>query len=158
MLDARMHFDKNRSAGYLINHMARLFARELQARIAPLGLSTGTFPALLVLWEKEGLTQRELVAALDIEQATMANTLTRMERDGLIVRKGDAADGRVQRIWLTPHARALRDPAVTAANTVNEAALGPLSKAEREAFIDMMSRIIATRGTGRGLGDEPASR
>ncbi|MAU98218.1 MAG: MarR family transcriptional regulator [Fulvimarina sp.] len=153
-----MSFDKNRSAGYLVNHMARLFARELQARIVPLGLSTGTFPALLILWETEGLTQRELVAALDIEQATMANTLTRMERDGLIVRKADAADGRVQRIWLTPRARGLREPAVTAANTVNEAALGPLSTAERDAFIDMMTRIIAARGTGSGPGDKPESR
>lgn len=158
MFDARMSFDKNRSAGYLVNHMARLFARELQARIVPLGLSTGTFPALLILWETEGLTQRELVAALDIEQATMANTLTRMERDGLIVRKADAADGRVQRIWLTPRARGLREPAVTAANTVNEAALGPLSTAERDAFIDMMTRIIAARGTGSGPGDKPESR
>jgi len=87
-----MSFSKDDSAGYLANHLARLFARELQLRIKPLGLSTGTFPALLVLWEGDGLTQRELIEHLDIEQPTMANTLARMERDGLIERRKDPAD------------------------------------------------------------------
>lgn len=101
-----MSFNKDDSAGFLANHLARLFARELQLRIKPLGLSTGTFPALLVLWESDGMTQRELIERLDIEQPTMANTLARMERDGLIDRRKDPADGRVQRIWLTAAARA----------------------------------------------------
>ena len=56
-----MSFVKNDSAGYLINHMARLFAQELTARIKPLGLTTGTFPALLELWDQDGLTQKQLV-------------------------------------------------------------------------------------------------
>ncbi len=82
-----MAFEKNSSAGYLANHMARLFAAGLQRRIKPLGLATGQFPALVALWQKEGQTQKDLVAALDIEQATLANTLSRMERDGLVIRK-----------------------------------------------------------------------
>ena len=35
---ALMGFDKKTSAGYLANHMARLFARGLQEKIAPLGI------------------------------------------------------------------------------------------------------------------------
>lgn len=142
---------KDQSAGYLANHMARLFARSLQERIKPLGLTTGTFPALLELWEKEGLTQGELISRLDIEQATMANTLARMERDGLIIRKKDASDGRAQRIWLTKKARALHAPAVAAAAQVNADALGSLSETDRRRFVALMSKIIAgmrERATG----------
>ncbi len=62
------------SAGYLVNNMARLLAEMLRKRIAPLGVVPGQFPALLALWEKDGLTQKELLAKLDIEQATLANT------------------------------------------------------------------------------------
>jgi len=148
MLVARMTFDKDRSAGYLVNHMARLFARALQERIAPLGLSTGTFPVLLVLWEDEGLTQRDLVARLDIEQATMANTLTRMERDGLITRQKDPTDGRVQRIWLTQRARQLHEPATQAANEVNETALSNLTEDEMQTFLDLIARVITRLGEG----------
>ena len=43
----RMSFARKTSAGYLVNHLARLFAAGLQARIKPLGLSTGTFPIML---------------------------------------------------------------------------------------------------------------
>lgn len=35
---------------------------------------------LICLWEKDSLTQKQLVAQLAIEQATIANTLNRMER------------------------------------------------------------------------------
>ena len=69
-----MTFRKRQSAGYLVNHVARIFERGLSSRIKPLGLSTGTFPALLELWEEDGLSQKQLVARLDIEQATMANS------------------------------------------------------------------------------------
>lgn len=136
---------KDQSAGYLANHMARLFARGLTAQIKPLGLTIGTFPALLELWDKDGLTQKELVVRLDIEQATMANTLARMERDGLIVRKKDVSDGRVQRVWLTDHARDLRGPAIQAAGAENTAALSGLSEAEKSQFIALMQKVIATR-------------
>ncbi|WP_339632193.1 MarR family transcriptional regulator [uncultured Sneathiella sp.] len=138
-----MTFKKEQSAGYLANHMARLFARGLDARIRPLGLSTGIFPALLELWENDGLTQKELVTRLDIEQATMANTLNRMERDGFVTRRKDATDGRVQRVWLTDKARALQAPATTAAAAQNNVVLAQLSEAERVAFLDLMDKAIA---------------
>ncbi|MCD1633079.1 MarR family transcriptional regulator [Martelella mediterranea] len=140
-----MSFSKDDSAGYLANHMARLFERGLAARIRPLGLTTGTFPALLELWENDGLTQKQLVERLDIEQATMANTLSRMERDGLIRREKDPGDGRVQRIRLTERARALRDPAIAAATAENEDALLALSDEESAELISLMQKIIAAR-------------
>ena len=145
MLMKNMSFSKDDSAGYLANHMARLFERGLAARIRPLGLTTGTFPALLELWENDGLTQKQLVERLDIEQATMANTLSRMERDGLIRREKDPGDGRVQRIRLTERARALRDPAIAAATAENEDALRALSDEESAEFISLMQKIIAAR-------------
>ncbi len=138
-----MTFEKNSSAGYLANHMARLFASGLQRRIKPLGLATGQFPALLALWQKEGQTQKDLVGLLDIEQATLANTLSRMERDGLIVRKPCEEDGRVQRIHLTDQARALKNDAVEAAMAQNTIALAGLSEKETEQFLDYMRRAIS---------------
>lgn len=145
MLMERMIFSKDQSAGYLTNHLARLLERGLAGRIRPLGLTTGTFPALLELWENDGLTQKQLVERLDIEQATMANTLSRMERDGLIRREKDRDDGRVQRIKLTDRARALRDPAIAAATAENKDALLALSDQESAQFIALMQKIIAAR-------------
>jgi len=47
------------------------------------------FLALSELWGDDGLTQRELAERLGVEQATMANTLARMERDRLVERRRD---------------------------------------------------------------------
>lgn len=137
-----MTFDKWTSAGYLANHMARLFAQGLQARIKPLGLSLGTFPALLELWKEDGLTQKELIDRLDIEQATMANTLTRMERDGLIRRKPHPVDGRAQQVWLTRKAKALQEPATLAAQAQNAVALSGFTEEELGTFIWLMRKTI----------------
>tara|TARA_R110002020_G_scaffold57582_18_gene158344 strand:+ start:1956 stop:2393 length:438 start_codon:yes stop_codon:yes gene_type:complete len=134
---------KDRSAGYLVNQVARIFERGLSARIRPLGLTTGAFPALLELWEREGLTQKQLVERLDIEQATMANTLSRMERDGLIRREKDPSDGRVQRVYLTDTSRALCDAAIAAAEAENADRLGGLTAAERDRFVTLLNKVIA---------------
>ncbi|WP_343564658.1 MarR family winged helix-turn-helix transcriptional regulator [Kiloniella sp. b19] len=137
-----MTFLKEQSAGFLINHLARLFASALQQRIQPLGIVTGQFPILLELWEEDGVTQRQLLEKLDIEQATLANTLTRMQRDGLIIRTKHPLDARAQQIWLTDKAAAIREEAYQAAFQVNTAALSGLKQEEQELFLDLMRRII----------------
>lgn len=137
-----MTIDKMKSAGYLANHMARLFALRLHEQIKPLGIAPAQFAALLELWNDEGITQRQLVQRLDVEQATMANTIARMERDGLIMRKPHASDRRAQLIWLTQKARALETKATGAAKAVNEQAVGAMPEAEREHFLQLMQMTI----------------
>lgn len=138
-----MPFRRDRSEGYLVNHMARLFARHLEQRLKRHDLALGAFPALLHLWEEEGLTQRDLVERLGIEQPTMAATLSRMERDGLVTRRRDAVDGRVQRLELTERAKALQEPAIAEAAAVNEMATGALTSGEQHKFLELVTRIIA---------------
>lgn len=101
---------------------------------------------LLELWREDGLTQRQLVDRLDVEQATVANTLARMERDGLIVRRPLAGDGRAQSIHLTKRARTLETPATAAATGVNQALLAGLSSVEREELTSLMRRVITDAG------------
>ena len=139
-----MTFKKRDSAGYLANHMARLFALGLQRRLAPHGLATAQFMTLLELWAEDGLTQAQLVRRLDVEQATMANTLARMERDGLVRRTAHPDDARAQQVWLTAAARAIRAPATQAATAQNQCALADLSDAERDVFLELMRRVIDT--------------
>lgn len=137
-----MEFDRMNSAGYLVNNMARLLVEVLRKRVAPLGIVPGQFPALLALWEKDGLTQKELLAMLDIEQATLANTLTRMERDGLIIRKEHPADARARTIHVTEHGLSIRDDAYRTAMQINEDVLADLSEEETKAFLGYMRRVI----------------
>ena len=130
------------SLGYQVNHLGRLLAQALHQRIAPLGVVPGQFAQLLALLEQDGLTQRELCERVRIEQPTMANTLRRMERDNLIRREADPADGRRTRLVLTARARDLEDQLVAAARDVNAAATAGLTQQEVTTFMHSMARII----------------
>jgi DNA-binding MarR family transcriptional regulator len=139
-----MAFDRQKSAGYLVNYLARLFARALYRRIAPHGVTRGQFPVLLVLWEREGATQAGLAERLAVEQPTMANTLKRMERDGLIERVPDPNDRRQALINLTPRGRELEEALTASAREANAAALAGLSPEERTQFLALARRVVAS--------------
>ena len=138
-------FRKEDSLGYLVNHMARILEHGLNRRIRPLGLTTGVFPVLLELWEEDGLTQKQLVERLDIEQPTMSNTLARMERDRLILRKQDTGDLRSRRVWLTEAATRLREPALAEATAENSSVLAALTDAEQEHLLALCRKIIGAK-------------
>lgn len=138
-----MEFDRNRSAGILASEIARLYAAALQGALQPLGLSRAQYLALNELWLEDGLTQRQLADRVGVEQATMANTLVRMERDGLIEKKPNPDDGRSQQIWLAEVAHGLQAPATSAVVEANDLVATGLPVAERELFFSMLARVIA---------------
>lgn len=128
--------------------MARLFALGLQNRLQNLGLAPAQFMVLLELWRQDGRTQVDLVKALDVEQATMANTLKRMERDGLILRRASKSDARARLIFLTERAREMEDEAKAAAQTQNRVAMAGIAEEDQARFLDLMQQVIANMKRG----------
>ena len=101
-----MDLDVLSTPGHLISLAARGFARLSEARLKPLGFGVGHLPVLVALQDGRASTQRDLARFARIEQPPMAQMLARMERDGLIRRTPDPADGRMSRITLTEAAKA----------------------------------------------------
>lgn len=140
-------FSRHDSLGYQVNHLARLLAQALHDRIAPLGVTPGQFAQLLALYEEDGLTQTELCSRVRIEQPTMANTLRRMERDGLIERVPDPSDGRQSRIALTARAYRIQEDLYEAARQVNSVATRDLSAEETTAVLRAVGKAIVNLET-----------
>lgn len=138
-----MAFDRMDSATYLASLLAKSFSRALHERGQKLGFAPGQFPILLELWAQEGLTQKQLLDRLDIEQATMANTLARMERDGLILRRRHPDDKRAQQIFLTDKARAMEADAKEAALAADQSLFSGFRRFERELMLEYMRMAIA---------------
>ena len=134
---------KTESAGYLMNHIARQFAILLSEGLKPLGIAPAQFPILIELWNKDGLSQQELVERADLKQATIANTLARMERDELITREPNPDDARSRLIMLTEQARALQQQSTEIAKAINQTALSDLSADEQKLFLEMAAKIVA---------------
>jgi len=126
-----------------VNYLARLLERALREKIEEFGVVPGQFAQLLALYEQDGLTQRELCARVQIEQPTMANTLQRMERDGLIDRVPDPADGRRARVLLTERARGLAVDLTAAMHEVNSRATRGFDESEIAAVMHAVTRMIS---------------
>jgi MarR family transcriptional regulator for hemolysin len=138
-----MSLDRASSAGYLTNWAARLFGRAIHQRLKPIGVAPGQLPVFFALAGGEAMTQKALAEIAAIEQPTMAATLSRMERDGLITRKPDPADGRSALVALTPAALDKARHVQAAVSGVNATALEGLGKAEREQFLQLLRGVIA---------------
>lgn len=134
--------DRSTSLGYVVNHLARLMEQALRDRISRHGVVPGQFAQLLALYEEEGVTQNELCEKVRIDQSTMAHTLKRMERDGLIERTADPSDGRRALIYLTERARNLRAELFAAARDVNDIATAGFPQAQGEEFLRMVQESI----------------
>lgn len=135
-----MSYERETSAGYLTNWAARLFARSLEQR---LGTGSGPMPVFFALQGGGAMTQKALAQLAAVEQPTMANTLNRMERDGLIVRTPDPNDRRSARVSLTALGMERAQAAFGFAVEVNGIATAALKPEERPVYYDMLRRIIA---------------
>ena len=89
---------------HLLRDAVRGFYRALQVRLAEHGVSHGHWSFLRVLWETDGLTQRELSLRSGLSEPTTFSALRALEQLGYIVRS--PAEGTKQRfrVFLTPKA------------------------------------------------------
>ncbi|WFR98117.1 MarR family winged helix-turn-helix transcriptional regulator [Rhizobium tumorigenes] len=128
--------------GHLITLAARGFARLSEARLGPLGFGVGQLPVLVALQNGKAATQRDLARFAKVEQPPMAQMLARMERDGLIEKTPDPADGRSSSIALTKTALMRLPSAVETLFHGNKEALAGFTDAEAGQFVDLLKRLI----------------
>lgn len=128
--------------GHLISLAARGFARISESRLKPLGFGVGQLPVLVALQNGNASTQRDLARFAKVEQPPMAQMLARMERDGLIERTRDPADGRSSRIVLTKAAQQRMPEATTTLFQGNREALIGFTDAEAVQLVDLLTRLI----------------
>jgi DNA-binding MarR family transcriptional regulator len=138
-----MDLDVLSTPGHLISLAARGFARLSEARLKPLGFGVGHLPVLVALRDGRASTQRDLARFAKIEQPPMAQMLARMERDGLIQRAPDPADGRSSRITLTAVAEARLPDAVAVLLRGNREVLRGFTDEEARQLIALLTRLIA---------------
>lgn len=138
-----MTLTRETSIGYLSNWAARLFNRAIERRLAPAGIATAYLPVLFALADGTAMTQKALAQRAAVEQPTMAATLKRMERDGLVQRRPDPADRRSALVALTPLASGQLDRVQTVVQQINAMAMANLQPAEQQALLTHLLQVIA---------------
>jgi MarR family transcriptional regulator, organic hydroperoxide resistance regulator len=127
----------NDRMAHLVKDATRALVRSLQTRLARHEVSFGHWTFLRILWEKDGLTQRELSREAGVMEPTTFTALKTMESRGYILRRQLAGNRRKVHIFLTARGRALKRTLVPLAEAVNRAAVRGVTSAD----------IAATRRT-----------
>ncbi len=129
------------SVGFLIRDSMMLLHQLLRTYIARHDISTAQWFLLRVLWEEEGLSQRELSERVNTTEPTTQSALLRMERQGIIRRVKNANDRRANRIYLTPKGRKLEAAMIPYAMEVNRVARQGLDDRDIETLRTLLNKM-----------------
>ena len=128
--------------GYNLVMACRAHNTRVRALLTDLGLHPGQEMFLLSVWEEEGMTQTELADRLQVQRATVTNSVTRLEKVGLIQRRPDGEDGRIHRIYLTDKGKQIREATRSVWDDMEIAITTGFTEAESTTLYALLARVV----------------
>lgn len=120
----------NDRTAHLIRDTERAFRRALQIRLAPFGVPFGHWSFLRILWDADGLTQKELSERAGVMEPTTFAAMQAMEALGYITRQQRPTNKKNVYVYLTPQGRALKKKLVPLAEAANEVSTQNIAPSE----------------------------
>src|SRR5689334_16395169 len=143
---------------HLVKLAARGLARALQMRLTEHAVSYGHWTFLRILWEAEGLTQRELGGRAGVTEPTTFAALQAMEKRGYVVRKRNPKSRKEIQVYLTPAGRALKSKLVPLAVDVNAVGLRGVPVADVAATRRTLLALIENLAADEAASVTPLRR
>ena len=109
----------NDRLAHLVKDVTRAFVRALRARLNEHSVSFGHWAFLRILWERDGLNQRELSDQAGVMEPTTFSAIQAMEKLGYVTRTQRPGDRRMVFIHLTAKGRSLKNKLVPLAEALN---------------------------------------
>src|SRR5436190_11853017 len=132
----------NDRLAHLVKDATRALLRALQMRLAEHSVSLGHWTFLRILWEKDGLTQKELSEMAGVMEPTTFAALKAMQRFGTITRRQMPGNKKKVFVYLTPKGRLLKSKLVPLAEEVNAVAVRNIRPADIAITRQMLLSII----------------
>jgi len=132
----------NDRLAHLVRDAGRSCVRALQMRLAQHAVSFGHWTFLRVLWQSDGLTQRDLSIRAGVMEPTTFTALKAMEKLGFITRKRSPDNKKNIYIYLTLKGRALKKKLEPLAEDVNRIAIADVRASELAATRKTLLAII----------------
>ncbi|MBN9887198.1 MarR family winged helix-turn-helix transcriptional regulator [Salipiger abyssi] len=142
-----------RALGFTVRNLNRELTLGLQRRIAPEGVSVAMSIFLRCLWERDGLTQRELASDAQLVEGATATILGQMETAGLVVRLRNPEDRRKVNIYLTQPARRLYLRLKATHEELDGRARQGVSEEDYETFLRVAAKMTGNLAATRSPDD-----
>jgi DNA-binding MarR family transcriptional regulator len=131
----------NESSTWIIAEVARLMRKIADRRFEPLGLTRAQWQALGYLRRCGPMPQTVLADAMEVETATIARLIDRLEGAGWVDRSADAADRRVKLVAITEKSASVMEELNVIGQELREELLSDLSAEDREHLMAMLLKI-----------------
>jgi MarR family transcriptional regulator, organic hydroperoxide resistance regulator len=130
---------------YLLARASHLISGEFHATLADRRIPVMHWRVLCSLLEAP-MSVSELAGIVIAKQPTMSKLLARMEKQGLIGRESDPADGRGVVVSITPTGKRLVEPLVRLAKRHEASVLEPLGAEDASALVAILGKLIRQHG------------
>ena len=132
--------EENLISNYL--KVANRTFKKLDEELIKLGLYRGQPSLIMVLYNNEGTTQKDLCEKLSVTPATMTKMVNRMEKTGFIIKKTDTEDLRVSRIYLTQKSKDIKQDIFRLFKSFDEQCFLNIDENERDIFRNVLAKIV----------------
>ena len=137
----------NDRLAHLVRDASRSCVRALQMRLAEHSVPFGHWTFLRILWEQDGITQRDLSVQAGVMEPTTFTAMKAMEKLGYVMRKQAPNNKKNVYVYLTPKGRALKRKLVPLAQNVNKVMVKGVSatdvKATRRVLLAIIENLAA---------------
>lgn len=134
--------------GLRLTQASRAVSRAFDDALAAEGGSLPVWLVLLSLRTQNLASQRELADAVGVREATLTHHLSAMESSGLVARRRDAANRRIQVVELTPAGEDAFERLRCVAVSFDRQLRRGISGAEIVTLEDLLGRLAANVGAG----------
>lgn len=124
-----------------IGRTSRIAHRYMGNQLEAFGLTKGQPRILHLLKKHPNLTQKELLALMDIRPATLTRMLQRMEKNQLITRTPSKKDQRVMTITITERGLEAQESAERVFHEIEEEFTALMTEEEKEVLRRVFNKI-----------------
>ena len=121
-----------------VQRLLRLYADKQASRY---GLTRAQWAVLAKLERTEGLKQTEVAEMMEMQPITLTRLIDKLCQAGLIERRSDETDRRVNRLYLTKTARPMLAKLAVLRSEVTQAALADINVPDAHRLVEQLETI-----------------
>jgi DNA-binding MarR family transcriptional regulator len=144
-MSKKTDYDLENSLGMLLDWASQFMRLELNRKFTAAGLQATSeqWKILIILWFEDGLTQQQLAEKTNKNKVSVVKLVDGLERRGLVNRRPDPKDRRINRIFLMPKGKTIQEKMIKLAKqNLDQAATG-IDAAEMTTCKKVLKQIIS---------------
>lgn len=138
-----MSHDMDKYPGYWIRKVFRIMNVVYDRELAKYDLTSSQISVLCNLWNKDGITQKEIQEKLNLRAASVTGLVDTLCDKNFITRSQDDEDARVKRLYLTDKGRKVEKISTDVVKVLESTISKELTEDEKVIFVSWLKKAYS---------------